>query len=393
MIEGYAHQVAGHKEEALLGIEKRLVLKPLVKKDLFARESTFYVKSSEARHDTNSVLCFTAGFYGILYCNSCRDPCTLSPAAQEERARNNSLLPHIVLEDLTYGYTTPSVIDIKMGTCTYEPTAAQKKKDSEHRKYPYQEQLGFRVTGFKVYDCDSSSYVQAGKPFGRSILPSEVVPALALLFRCGCSGGSFRIDVIKSVIRQLECILLWMRSQTRYKFYCTSVLVVFDAHVDAHVAVHTSESANCTADGTSGGDGGCEQAVDEQKGDGAGSSIDALSAGNANGNTTSASSRAAELTRKLCRDSNNHEVLQNIDNFLQTTPEEPPLVRVKMIDFAHVVECENGDNPGTLDEGYIHGLTMLIRSLHCVLDCVAGGECSIHENIAMLLQRARDLEP
>lgn len=367
MLEGYAHQVAGHKEEALLGIANRLVLKPLVKKDLFARESTFYSRSADAKHDTNSVLRYTAGFFGILYCNSCRDPSTLSPAAQEERAKNNSLLPHIVLEDLTFGYSTPNVIDIKMGTCTFEPTATQKKKDREQLKYPYQSELGFRVTGFKVYDADCSTYIQTGKPFGRSIVPAEVVPALALLFRSG--GTLFRSDVIKSVIAQLECLLLWMRSQTRYKFYCTSLLIVYDAH---------TTSAACKV----------QHPVDEHKGDSIGSSTDIASAGGG----------AGELTRSLCSASNNQQVLRNIDEFLQSCPAEPPLVRVKMIDFAHVIESQGDDNaPVTLDEGYIHGLTMLIRSLHTLLEHIeaeallAGtqdvGQCGLRAGIAKLLER------
>ena len=42
----------------------------------------------------------------------------------------------MILDDLTYGYEKPSVIDLKIGTKTWEDDAPQEKIDRESKKYP-----------------------------------------------------------------------------------------------------------------------------------------------------------------------------------------------------------------------------------------------------------------
>jgi hypothetical protein len=258
ILKGYAHQVAGHKEEALLGINHRLIMKPMVKKDLFARESAFYKETQENTHNTNSAIRFTPKFFGILYCGVCHTYQVGETGNNGEGIAKPTPLPHIVLEDLTYGFNEPNVIDIKMGTCTFEPTATQRKKDNEVKKYPFQAELGFRITGFKLLEVDSGNvdlygrYLKAGKPFGRSVQPSEVTAALAMLFRCGRQRQQqqqqYRCDVIRAVIVQLEAILTWMRSQTGHKFFCSSILLVYDAHYansGRHIVASSDGDSEC----------------------------------------------------------------------------------------------------------------------------------------------------
>ena len=50
----------------------------------------------------------------------------------------------MILDDLTYGYEKPSVIDLKIGTKTWEDDAPQEKIDRESKKYPLQRTIGFR---------------------------------------------------------------------------------------------------------------------------------------------------------------------------------------------------------------------------------------------------------
>ena len=102
LLNEYDHQVAGHKEEALLGIGGRFILKPLVKKDLFRRESEFYQPVPQSRHDTNSPARFLAEYYGLIYHNI--NNSAESGLDRSPRLNKNGLLPHIVLEDLTFKY-------------------------------------------------------------------------------------------------------------------------------------------------------------------------------------------------------------------------------------------------------------------------------------------------
>lgn len=344
MLGGFDHQVAGHVEETLLGACGRFVLKPLVKKDLFQRETSFYDKTLESPHSTNSVARFTAQYYGLLHCKPDDENDTVEGSSSRERLRTT--LPHIVLEDLTNGYVMPNVIDIKMGTCTYEPTASLEKKEKEVRKYPHQKDLGFRVTGFKVYDRCSDCYLKTGKPFGRSVQPSEAVAALAVLFSDGT--GAIRTDVIRALLVQLEPLLQWMASQTQWRFFCSSLLVVYDAS---------------------------EGGLDEEEQLGRRLRSASLSA---------VASRLAED----CSTAVLERMRQHVRQTRYNTGEGcTPLVRVKMIDFAHVVEvgspldlqgcARNAAGAGRLEQNGHSGCGAGFRDCVSETDCINAEDASV----------------
>lgn len=54
------------------------------------------------------------------------------------------------MEDLACRYKYPCIMDIKMGKVTYDPSATKAKRLAEAVKYPEQETLGFRLTGYRV---------------------------------------------------------------------------------------------------------------------------------------------------------------------------------------------------------------------------------------------------
>jgi hypothetical protein len=152
----YEHQVAGHTKEALRSLEGGLLLKPMMKKDLFLREVALYeeMHRKESAYAT-SPIAFVPKYYGVM--------CT--------KSQNNEPLPCLVLGDVNQHYQKPCCIDIKMGQQTFEPNASDDKKAREKIKYPYQEEIGFRITGYKVYDIVSQSYVAFDKTLGRKLLP------------------------------------------------------------------------------------------------------------------------------------------------------------------------------------------------------------------------------
>ncbi len=58
---------------------------------------------------------------------------------------------YLRLADLTHAYRHPTIIDIKMGTRTFDDDAPASKRDMELAKFPDQATLGFRFTGMKVF--------------------------------------------------------------------------------------------------------------------------------------------------------------------------------------------------------------------------------------------------
>lgn len=56
---------------------------------------------------------------------------------------------YLVLQNLYTGFSRPCILDLKMGTQTFEDDAPMEKKEYEVKKFPLQRELGFRITGLK----------------------------------------------------------------------------------------------------------------------------------------------------------------------------------------------------------------------------------------------------
>eukprot|EP01038_Epipyxis_sp_PR26KG_P004750 gene4750-6662_t len=224
----FHHQVAGHIKEKIqswhdVSEQELKVLKPCIKPQLFAREVAFYeyINRSENNHYCQNPLRFTAKYYGVL---NIADDETKSNIDNKSDTSNS--LSYIVLEDKTSLFINPSIIDIKMGRQTFEPSVDPVKKNRILQKYYYQNEIGFRITGFKVYQSDIHQYISVDKIFGRSLAPQHVQAGLGVFF---FDGNIIRIDAIKKIIEKLETFLVWMSSQHEYFFYCTSLLVIYDS--------------------------------------------------------------------------------------------------------------------------------------------------------------------
>jgi hypothetical protein len=168
----------------------------------------------------------------------------------------------MALEDLTHRYAIPCAADIKMGMQTFEPSASAEKKAREMTKYSFQKEVGFRITGFKTYNTVTGRFKSVEKVFGRSLYPGDVQEAVGAFFH---NGRRLRRDVLGVVIAKLDKLLRWFNTQRQYSFYCSSILIVYEAaegsgkwadhlasSIAAPAATRTS-SELCGSSGTSGG--------------------------------------------------------------------------------------------------------------------------------------------
>lgn len=83
------------------------------------------------------------------------------------------MVEHLVMDDLTYGRQWPCIMDVKVGTRTYEHDASAEKIAYEKQKFPLQERVGFRIQGIKVFQPANQQYVEFDKHFGRQAQSPE----------------------------------------------------------------------------------------------------------------------------------------------------------------------------------------------------------------------------
>mmetsp|Transcript_21254 Transcript_21254/g.49932 ORF Transcript_21254/g.49932 Transcript_21254/m.49932 type:complete len:372 (-) Transcript_21254:698-1813(-) len=134
----------------------------------------------------------------------------------------------LVLENLTWGYKRPCLMDIKLGVRQHgddEPSdkifRKQAKCDATTSKT-----MGLRVCGIKVYDMVAGKYNFYDKHYGRKLVETTVVDALKVFLD---SGRGVRTDVVPLFIRRLKQLEAIVASQTRFFFYSSSLLFVYDA--------------------------------------------------------------------------------------------------------------------------------------------------------------------
>jgi len=209
-------QVGGHlTSEGKKGhLTTRLkVFKPFQGSGRGTAEFDFYAKIFE--ESASQILCelrpFVPKFFGSV-----------------KMSDQDGLSEYLVLENLVGSLSKPSIVDVKMGTRTWDDvcslaTAQRKKKKEANSTTPT---LGFRITGMRVYQPTTNHYITYDRRWGSSRTAADISKALHLFFDDGTKEGRFR--VIPRILELLESILKWFEKQTSYRFYAASLLLIYD---------------------------------------------------------------------------------------------------------------------------------------------------------------------
>ncbi|PPQ71698.1 hypothetical protein CVT24_007895 [Panaeolus cyanescens] len=93
----------------------------------------------------------------------------------------------IVLENLSFSFLKPNILDIKLGTVLYDDGAPPDKvaRMIETARKTTSLETGVRLTGFQVYDNVTSLAVNTPKSYGKSIQPSQLGEGVAKFFPVG----------------------------------------------------------------------------------------------------------------------------------------------------------------------------------------------------------------
>lgn len=174
---------------------------------------------------------------------------------------------HLVMNDLTANFNRPCVMDLKMGTSTYEPDAPSDKKMKELGKYDKQSVFGFRIVGMRVFHpnnrhVDELGYRSFGKEFGRKLeTRDQMKRALKIFFgidsgrndnhhqskvngsatrnktgkmkngRCQVEfhvENKIRLEALRNILGKLRMIRRWFSENKCLLFCASSLLLVYE---------------------------------------------------------------------------------------------------------------------------------------------------------------------
>ncbi|GJN21180.1 hypothetical protein PR202_gb08636 [Eleusine coracana subsp. coracana] len=228
------HQVAGHRASfnklGPLVDGAGLFYKPLQAGDRGEQEAAFYEAfSSHPAVPYRIRDAFFPGFHGTR----------LLPTA----ARPGEPHPHLVLDDLLAGLDAPSVMDVKIGACTWPPASPEPyvAKCLAKDRGSTSVVLGFRVSGARVVGAGGAvwrperSEIKALDTAGvRRVLRQYVSSVAEEGPDCALAAAVYGGE--GGVLSQLRELKAWFEVQTLFHFYSASILLGYDANAVAAAA-------------------------------------------------------------------------------------------------------------------------------------------------------------
>ncbi len=207
---------------------------------IFASEG---VPSEDEDEDDRQV----AGHAGTLI--FCDDGTLLKKVGDEEVAFYSSLEKHsslspflpqfhgieyiegetwVHLQDLTAGMLKPSILDIKMGSKTYNRSTAAEKVERCKQKDQASTtaSLGLRLSGMKKFDRQEEEYLKMGRDECKSLDEEGLVEALKGFFH---DGVSLRQELVLDVLKRVQEIKFWFSQNEKLRFTASSLLLVYDS--------------------------------------------------------------------------------------------------------------------------------------------------------------------
>ncbi|XP_030632923.1 inositol hexakisphosphate kinase 2b [Chanos chanos] len=237
----------------------------------------------------------------------------------KENSKHRNQHKFILLENLTWRYRVPCVLDLKMGTRQHGDDASEEKKANQIRKCQQSTSatIGVRLCGMQVYHSATGQLIFMNKYLGRKLSLAGFKEALVQFFS---DGRVVRRELLSPVLRRLREMRDVLEECESYRFFSSSLLVIYDG---APPASHTRTRPSRGGEEGDDDDDEDDEGEDDEEG--------------AFGGRSRRPSDAA-----------------------------PPQVDVRMIDFAHTT-CRDYGEDGVVheggDSGYIFGLQNLISIL------------------------------
>ncbi|KAJ2773441.1 inositol polyphosphate kinase kcs1, partial [Coemansia nantahalensis] len=159
----------------------------------------------------------------------------------DAEAVDGSMHQFILMADLTAAMRRPCILDLKMGTRQHGVDAPAKKVVSQTIKCAAttSKELGVRMCGLQVYKADRNRYLFQDKYYGRSLNKFTFQRSLLEFLDNGERVMTF---MIPALLAKLHSLYRTVEQMHGFRFFGSSLLLVYDGHAATQTAVEQEES-------------------------------------------------------------------------------------------------------------------------------------------------------
>ncbi|XP_029455530.1 inositol hexakisphosphate kinase 1 isoform X2 [Rhinatrema bivittatum] len=162
-------------------------------------------------------------------------------------SKERKLYKFLLLENVVQHFKFPCVLDLKMGTRQHGDDASEEKAARQTKKCEQSTSaaLGVRVCGMQVFQMDSGIYLCRNKYYGRGL---SIEGFRQALYQYLHNGVNLRRDLFRPVLSKLRNLVAVVERQASYRFYSSSLLIIYDGMDHARAESHTKHSDTALMD-------------------------------------------------------------------------------------------------------------------------------------------------
>ena len=163
-----------------------------------------------------------------------------SSMLSQRQAEASASQQWIVIEDLTFAYSHPCIMDLKLGKRQHGLYDSADKIASKQRKCALTTSapLGLRLCGMQLWT--GSQWLMKDKFDGRQLDVAAFMSVLHQFFS-GADGGGLRLGVMSAMLARLALFRTTLSQIRHWKFFSSSLLMVYEGEMASAAAATAGE--------------------------------------------------------------------------------------------------------------------------------------------------------